>query len=150
MGQYQGAIATVGERLGAGYRASSLLRSLPRTNHQESLPLRKHERKHKCELPPPHTFSPAEHQEALQLLKYEHGQKYEAHNDYFHDAANAAPEHGGQRVATMLMYLTTAEEGGETVFPNAEEKSSGREWSACAKKGLAVKSIKGDALLFYR
>lgn len=27
---------------------------------------------------------------------------------------------------------------------------SGEEWSECAKKGLAVKTKKGDALLFYR
>lgn len=36
------------------------------------------------------------------------------------------------------------------MFPNAEEgKVSGPEWSDCAKRGLAVKAVKGDALLFY-
>ena len=49
----------------------------------------------------------------------------------------------------MLMYLTTADEGGETVFPNADKKTKGSGWSDCAKKGLAVKSKRGDALLFY-
>lgn len=42
------------------------------------------------------------------------------------------------------------EEGGETVFPNADTKVTGPEWSECAKKGLAVKTRKGDALLFFR
>ena len=48
-----------------------------------------------------------------------------------------------------MMYLSTAEEGGETVFPNAEIKTQGPEWSECAKKGLAVKAFKGDAVMFY-
>ena len=50
----------------------------------------------------------------------------------------------------MLMYLTTVEEGGETVFPNAAKKVEGDSWSDCAKKGLAVHTTKGDALLFFR
>lgn len=102
-----------------------------------------------CVFPP---ALPADHQEGLQILHYEHGQKYEPHFDYFHDAVNASPERGGQRVATLLMYLSTPEEGGETVFPNAasKEKVAGGEWSECAKQGLAVKTYKGDALLFYR
>ncbi len=41
----------------------------------------------------------------MQLLKYENGQKYEPHFDYFHDSVNAAESKGGQRVATVLMYL---------------------------------------------
>ena len=45
---------------------------------------------------------------------------------------------------------STVEEGGETVFPNAETKVTGPEWSDCAKKGLAVKTRKGDALFFFR
>jgi hypothetical protein len=32
------------------------------------------------------------------------------------------------------MYLSTPEQGGETVFPNAEFKSTGDELSDCAKK----------------
>lgn len=95
------------------------------------------------------TMIPVDNQEGLQILNYHDGQKYEAHFDYFHDQLNASPEHGGQRVATLLMYLSTVEEGGETVFPNADRKVSGNEWSECARKGLAVKTVRGDALLFY-
>ena len=44
------------------------------------------------------------------------------------------------------------DEGGETVFPHAvdKDKVQGDEWSDCAKRGLAVKAKKGDALLFFR
>lgn len=95
------------------------------------------------------SFLPVDNGEGLQILHYKNGQEYKPHEDYFHDAFNAQPEHGGQRIATVLMYLTTPEEGGETVFPRAEKKVEGPQWSECAKKGLAVKATRGDALLFY-
>ncbi|CAI5468728.1 unnamed protein product [Closterium sp. Yama58-4] len=94
------------------------------------------------------TFLPKEHGEAIQILKYEIGQKYEAHFDYFFDSVNT--QMGGHRVATVLMYLTTVEAGGETVFPNAQPKPAmDATASDCANRGLAVKPQKGDALLFY-
>lgn len=52
------------------------------------------------------------------MLRYEHGQKYDPHYDYFTDKVNIA--RGGHRLATVLMYLSDVEKGGETVFPNAE------------------------------
>lgn len=64
------------------------------------------------------TVSGPENAESLQVLRYETGQKYDAHFDYFHDRNNL--KLGGQRVATVLMYLTDVSKGGETVFPNAE------------------------------
>ncbi|KAG8384752.1 hypothetical protein BUALT_Bualt04G0151100 [Buddleja alternifolia] len=96
------------------------------------------------------TFLPPENGEAMQILHYEHGQKYEPHFDYFHDKANQ--ELGGHRVATVLMYLSNVEKGGETVFPNSEVKDKqpkGVDWSDCAKEGYAVRPRKGDALLFF-
>lgn len=54
------------------------------------------------------------------MLHYQASEKYEPHWDYFHDTVNI--QNGGQRVATMLMYLTDVEAGGETVFPNSHEK----------------------------
>ncbi len=93
---------------------------------------------------------PEENGEGMQVLHYVNGQKYEPHHDYFHDTVNPQKSNGGQRVATMLMYLTTVEEGGETVFPNSAEKVEGEQWSECARRGLAVKTQKGDALLFFR
>ncbi|KAG2714395.1 hypothetical protein I3760_03G024800 [Carya illinoinensis] len=94
------------------------------------------------------TFLPVENGEAMQVLHYEHGEKYEPHFDFFHDKANQ--ELGGHRVATVLMYLSDIEKGGETIFPNSEvsqPKDDVR--SDCAKNGYAVKPKKGDALLFF-
>ncbi|KAE9612676.1 hypothetical protein Lal_00005806 [Lupinus albus] len=96
------------------------------------------------------TFLPIENGESMQVLHYEHGQKYEPHFDYFHDKANQVM--GGHRVATVLMYLSNVEKGGETIFPNYEGKLSqpkDESWSECAHKGYAVKPEKGDALLFF-
>nr|KJB15318.1 hypothetical protein B456_002G170800 [Gossypium raimondii] len=96
------------------------------------------------------TFLPAENGESMQILHYENGQKYEPHFDYFHDKANQ--ELGGHRIATVLMYFSDVESGGETVFPNVEGKLSQPKddsWSDCAKNGYAVKPRKGDALLFF-
>ncbi|KAH6799888.1 2-oxoglutarate and oxygenase superfamily protein [Perilla frutescens var. hirtella] len=105
-----------------------------------------------------YTFIPVEHGEGLQVLHYEVGQKYEPHFDYFVDEFNT--RNGGQRMATLLMYLSDVEEGGETVFPAATgNASSVAGWngmlagwngmSECAKKGLPVKPRMGDALLFW-
>ncbi|GKU90162.1 hypothetical protein SLEP1_g4198 [Rubroshorea leprosula] len=97
------------------------------------------------------TFIPIEHGEGLQVLHYEIGQKYDAHFDYFLDEFNT--KNGGQRMATLLMYLSDVEEGGETVFPTAKGNISAVPWwnelSECGKHGLAVKPKMGDALLFW-
>ncbi|KAK3424963.1 probable prolyl 4-hydroxylase 3 [Eucalyptus grandis] len=97
------------------------------------------------------TFIPVEHGEGLQVLHYEVGQKYDAHYDYFLDEFNT--KNGGQRIATLLMYLSDVEEGGETVFPDAKGNISSVPWwdqlSECGKQGLAVKPKMGDALLFW-
>ncbi|CAA3028995.1 probable prolyl 4-hydroxylase 10 [Olea europaea var. sylvestris] len=97
------------------------------------------------------TFLPAEHGEGLQVLHYEVGQKYEPHYDYFLDEFNT--KNGGQRIATVLMYLSDVEEGGETVFPAAKGNFSSVPWwnelSECGKGGLSVKPKMGDALLFW-
>jgi prolyl 4-hydroxylase len=98
-----------------------------------------------------YTFVPVEHGEGLQVLHYEVGQKYEPHFDYFLDEFNT--KNGGQRMATLLMYLSDVEEGGETIFPDANVNSSSLPWynelSECARRGLSVKPKMGDALLFY-
>ncbi|XP_057542614.1 probable prolyl 4-hydroxylase 10 [Amaranthus tricolor] len=97
------------------------------------------------------TFLPVEHGEGLQVLHYEVGQKYEPHFDYFLEEYSTA--NGGQRIATVLMYLSDVEEGGETVFPSAKGNISDvpywNELSKCGKEGLSVKPKMGDALLFW-
>jgi prolyl 4-hydroxylase len=92
---------------------------------------------------------PEENAESMQILRYIDGQKYEPHTDSFHDKYNSNAAHGGQRFMTVLTYLSTPDEGGETVFPYATPKVSGPGWSECATRGLAVKAIKGNAIIFF-
>jgi prolyl 4-hydroxylase len=64
---------------------------------------------------------PVEKGEHLQMLHYRPGDRYEPHYDYFDPAADAAPAllaRGGQRIATLLIYLREPERGGETIFPH--------------------------------
>jgi prolyl 4-hydroxylase len=81
------------------------------------------------------------------------GSGAQSHYDFFSDKFNTDPTKGGQRIATMLMYLTSVEEGGETVFPasavkpNTGDHAAG--WSKCAQRGVAVKAKRGDAMLFW-
>ncbi|CAL4924889.1 unnamed protein product [Urochloa decumbens] len=85
------------------------------------------------------TFLPAANGESIQILHYQNGEKYEPHYDYFHDKNNQAL--GGHRIATVLMYLSNVEKGGETIFPNAEGKLSQPKddtWSDCARNGYAA------------
>ncbi|KAK7390701.1 hypothetical protein VNO78_18715 [Psophocarpus tetragonolobus] len=88
---------------------------------------------------------PIENGELMQVLRYEKNQYYKPHHDYFSDTFNL--KRGGQRIATVLMYLSDNIEGGETYFPLA---GSG-ECSCGGKvvKGLSVKPIKGNAVLFW-
>ncbi|GAB4857145.1 Prolyl 4-hydroxylase 1 [Ancistrocladus abbreviatus] len=88
---------------------------------------------------------PVENGELIQVLRYEKNQYYKPHHDYFSDTFNV--KRGGQRIATMLMYLSDNVEGGETYFPLA-----GSEECSCGGKavpGLSVKPVKGDAVLFW-
>ncbi|CAI7802124.1 unnamed protein product [Closterium sp. NIES-54] len=86
------------------------------------------------------TFLPIENQEAMQVLRYRDGQEYGAHWDYIDPAK--APTPGGPRYATVLMYLSNVEKGGETAFPESEEDTVLKDdsWSDCGKKGIAANS----------
>ncbi len=65
------------------------------------------------------------------------------------------PLKNSQRVATVLMFLSEVEEGGETVFPMKSEWADSASaalaanFSDCAKRGPAVKPQTGDAILFW-
>jgi prolyl 4-hydroxylase len=64
---------------------------------------------------------PEENGEGLQILHYSPGAEYKPHYDYFDPAEPGTPtilRRGGQRVATILMYLAEPEKGGGTVFPD--------------------------------
>lgn len=80
---------------------------------------------------------PLDHAEGLQILHYGIGQEYRPHFDFFDPnfkGSEKAISQGGQRLSTVIMYLSTPEKGGETILPDANMK---------------FEAIKGDALLFY-
>ena len=65
---------------------------------------------------------PVENGEGLQILRYAPGAQYRPHYDYFdpdEPGTAAILRRGGQRVATLVMYLSEPEKGGGTTFPNA-------------------------------
>eukprot|EP00798_Chlamydomonas_sp_ICE-L_P006528 gene6528-3170_t len=98
---------------------------------------------------------PPHHGEQIQILRYENGQKYDAHWDWFGEELTESQfGETGDRVATVLMYLSDVEEGGETNLPLAtpidEELQKHAHGSPCAvKNGISVPPRKGDALLFF-
>jgi prolyl 4-hydroxylase len=66
---------------------------------------------------------PLENGEGLQVLRYRPGAEYKPHYDYFDPKEPGTPtviKRGGQRVATLVMYLGEPERGGATVFPDAQ------------------------------
>eukprot|EP00195_Chlamydomonas_chlamydogama_P016075 CAMPEP_0202891768 /NCGR_PEP_ID=MMETSP1392-20130828/1746_1 /ASSEMBLY_ACC=CAM_ASM_000868 /TAXON_ID=225041 /ORGANISM="Chlamydomonas chlamydogama, Strain SAG 11-48b" /LENGTH=285 /DNA_ID=CAMNT_0049575621 /DNA_START=353 /DNA_END=1210 /DNA_ORIENTATION=+ len=101
------------------------------------------------------THIPPEHGEPIQVLKYVDGQKYDAHWDWFDDPVHHEEYlRDGNRYATVLLYLSEVEEGGETALPLAvaidEDAQQIPNPSPCAARmGIAVRPRKGDALLFY-
>lgn len=83
------------------------------------------------------TQLPAENGEPFYLLRYQDGQQYVPHYDFFDPDLPGMPAflgQPGQRTATVLLYLSTPEEGGETIFtaPN-----------------IKVPAVKGTAVLFH-
>ncbi|KAL4457504.1 hypothetical protein ABPG75_012369 [Micractinium tetrahymenae] len=87
------------------------------------------------------------HQEDMQILRYGIGQKYGAHYD---SLDNDSP-----RVATVLLYLSDVEEGGETAFPGTSQwidpsvQKRFEPFSPCADGHVAAKPKKGDAMVFF-
>jgi prolyl 4-hydroxylase len=79
---------------------------------------------------------PVERGEGLQVLRYERGNEYRPHFDWFNPDLPGPRKHlerGGQRVGTIITYLSDVEEGGATSFPNI---------------GLEVQPRKGCAVFF--
>jgi len=79
---------------------------------------------------------PIEHGEGLQILHYLPGQQYEPHYDWFNPEQPgfaAITAKGGQRIASLVMYLNTPESGGGTAFPEV---------------GVTVTALRGSAVYF--
>jgi prolyl 4-hydroxylase len=79
---------------------------------------------------------PVENGEGLQVLHYRPGAEYKPHYDYFDPDEPGTPtilKRGGQRVATLVMYLNEPTRGGGTTFPDV---------------GLEVAPVRGHAVFF--
>lgn len=79
---------------------------------------------------------PLDHGEPIQVLHYQPGGEYKPHYDYFDPALPGNHDvlaQGGQRIATLIMYLNDVAVGGSTVFPEI---------------GLDVLPRKGHAVYF--
>lgn len=79
---------------------------------------------------------PLDHGEGLQVLRYGPGAEYRPHYDYFDPSQPGTAGtlvRGGQRVATVVIYLNTPARGGATVFPDA---------------GFEAGAVRGNAVFF--
>ncbi|MFM9916246.1 MAG: 2OG-Fe(II) oxygenase [Rhizobacter sp.] len=79
---------------------------------------------------------PIDHGEGLQVLRYRPGAEYKPHYDYFDLKESGTPAllaRGGQRVASLVIYLKSPVRGGATVFPDID---------------FNVSPVKGNAVFF--
>jgi prolyl 4-hydroxylase len=97
---------------------------------------------------------PVENGEPIQILHYEPGGEYKPHFDYF-DPKQPGNEQvltqGGQRIATLIMYLNDVEAGGSTVFPEVgidviPRRGNAVYFAYCAEGGaLDARSLHGGS-----
>ena len=76
---------------------------------------------------------PVENGEGLQILHYGTTGEYRPHFDYFPPDQPGSAVHtaqGGQRVATLVIYLNDVPDGGETIFPEAGMSVAARQGGA--------------------
>ena len=76
---------------------------------------------------------PIENGEGLQVLHYQVGHQYKPHYDYFDPHDPGTPSvlaRGGQRVATVVMYLNDPSRGGGTTFPSVNLEIAPKKGSA--------------------
>ncbi len=76
---------------------------------------------------------PISHGESLQIQRYGVGQQFVPHHDYFPQGTEFYQRQmadGGQRIATLIMYLQQPEKGGATHLVNLGQKFMPRKGSA--------------------
>ncbi len=76
---------------------------------------------------------PVENGEGLQVLHYRPGAEYKPHYDYFDPDQPGTPsilQRGGQRVATLVIYLNNPAKGGGTTFPDVPLEVGPRQGNA--------------------
>lgn len=96
------------------------------------------------------TRIPVGYGEAFNVLEYQNMQHYDSHMDSF-DPKEFGPQ-PSQRIATVLVYLSDVEEGGETVFKKEGVQGYQREiqdWRNCDDGSFKYKPRQGDAVLFW-
>ncbi|KAG9459681.1 hypothetical protein H6P81_004189 [Aristolochia fimbriata] len=97
------------------------------------------------------TLLPKENGGPLHIMLYEAEEKNEPHYKDFQD--KTINPGAGQRLATVLIYLSNVSKGGETIIPKSiqliDAELKDETWSPCAKASYAVKPMKGNALLFF-
>ncbi|XP_017142456.2 prolyl 4-hydroxylase subunit alpha-1-like [Drosophila miranda] len=75
-----------------------------------------------------------ENSEVYQLINYGIGGHYKPHTDHFETPQALEHRGGGDRIATVLFYLSDVPQGGATLFP---------------RLNISVQPRQGDALLWY-
>jgi len=121
---------------------------------ESTIPLLKHvlKRIHRV------AYLPDTDAEALQIGRYTSGQKYESHVD-------TDPSHDVERPATLLIYLSDVEAGGDTLFPLSRREECQNRWHnkddgtrtfGCARccdsdvpGTIRVRPKRGNAILFF-
>eukprot|EP00798_Chlamydomonas_sp_ICE-L_P013953 gene13954-19889_t len=96
------------------------------------------------------TLLPRENGEAFNVLQYQNMQHYDSHMDSF-DPKQFGPQ-PSQRIATVLIYLSDVDEGGETVFKKEGLNGADRsitDWRNCDDGSFKYKPRRGDAVLFW-
>ncbi|MFQ6229382.1 2OG-Fe(II) oxygenase [Nocardia sp. NPDC002869] len=76
---------------------------------------------------------PVENGEGLQVVRYRTGGQYMRHFDFYSPTDPGSIAHvsgGGQRTATLIIYLNDVEDGGETFFPDPDISFSPRKGQA--------------------
>jgi prolyl 4-hydroxylase len=63
------------------------------------------------------TGLPLKNQEPLQVLHYRKGEEYAPHFDAFPESTKSHEKHGGNRISTVILYLSEVAQGGTTTLP---------------------------------
>jgi prolyl 4-hydroxylase len=80
---------------------------------------------------------PLEQMEEPQIVRYKTGEEFSWHYD---EVPAAQVANGGQRLATLLIYLNTVQGGGGTIFRDLKDRDG---------NPLTMRPVQGSALLFF-
>ena len=81
---------------------------------------------------------PLKQMEEAQIVRYRTGEEFSWHYD---EIPSAQLDNGGQRIATLLVYLNSNSKGGGTIFRDLKDSTTGAD--------LTMRPKEGSALLFF-